>query len=93
MPGPRLLPEFSPVRESTEFGRSLPRLVASATAALICCFIQIWLAPTGVLISKVGMPVSWQMAPSPSRRLVDVLADDGQRLRGAGARLFLARAP
>jgi hypothetical protein len=26
-----------------EFGRSLPRLVASAMAALTCCFIQIWL--------------------------------------------------
>ncbi len=66
VPGPRLFPEFSPVSESTELGRSLPRFVASATADLICCFIQIWLAPTGVLISKVGMPVSWQMAPSPS---------------------------
>ena len=73
VPGPRLLPLFSPVSESTEFGRSLPRLVASATAALICCFIQIWLAPTGVLTSKVGMPVSWQIAPSPVCRLVDVL--------------------
>ena len=41
VPGPRLLPLFSPVSESTELGRSLPRLVASATAALICCFIQI----------------------------------------------------
>ena len=64
VPGPRLLPEFSPVIESTEFGRSLPRLVASATASRICCFIQIWLAPTGTLISKVGMPVSWQIGPS-----------------------------
>ena len=27
VPGPRLFPEFSPVIESTEFGRSLPRLV------------------------------------------------------------------
>ena len=52
--------------ESTEFGRSLPRRVASATASRICCRIQIWLAPTGVLTSKVGMPVSWQMAPSLS---------------------------
>ena len=50
--------------ESTEFGRSLPRLVASAIAALTCCFIQIWLAPTGTLISNVGMPVSWQIGPS-----------------------------
>jgi hypothetical protein len=25
----------------------LPRLVASAIAALICCVIQIWFAPTG----------------------------------------------
>ena len=38
VPGPRLLPEFSPVSESTEFGRSLPRLVASATASRICFF-------------------------------------------------------
>ena len=52
--------------ESTEFGRSLPRRVASATASRICFFITIWLAPTGVLTSKVGMPVSWQIAPSPS---------------------------
>ncbi len=66
VPGPRLLPEFSPVSESTELGRSLPRLVASATASRICFFITIWLAPTGVFTSKVGMPVSWQMAPSPS---------------------------
>ena len=42
----------------------MPRLVASATAALICCFIQIWLAPTGTLTSNVGMPVSWQIGPS-----------------------------
>src|ERR687888_2398389 len=64
VPGPRLSPEFSPVIESTEFGRSLPRLVASATASRICCFIQIWLAPTGTFTSKVGMPVSWQIGPS-----------------------------
>ena len=50
--------------ESTEFGRSLPRRVASATASRICCFIQIWFAPTGTLTSKVGMPVSWQIGPS-----------------------------
>ena len=66
VPGPRLSPEFSPVIESTEFGRSLPRRVASATASRICCLIQIWFAPTGVFTSKVGMPVSWQMAPSQS---------------------------
>ncbi len=64
VPGPRLLPEFSPVIESTELGRSLPSFVASAMAALICCVIQIWFAPTGTLISKVGMPVSWQIGPS-----------------------------
>ena len=52
--------------ESTEFGRSLPRRVASATASRICFFISIWLAPTGVFTSKVGMPVSWQIAPSQS---------------------------
>ena len=27
---------------------------------------SIWFAPTGVFTSKVGMPVSWQMAPSQS---------------------------
>ncbi len=64
VPGPRLLPEFSPVTESTELGRSLPRRVASAIASRICFFSSIWLTPTGVLTSKVGMPVSWQMAPS-----------------------------
>ena len=41
VPGPRLLPEFSPVIESTEFGRSFPRRVASATASRICAFITI----------------------------------------------------
>ena len=66
VPGPRLSPEFFPVIESTEFGRSLPRRVASATASRICCRIQIWLAPTGTFTSKVGIPVSWQIAPSPS---------------------------
>ena len=64
VPGPRLLPEFSPVIESTEFGRSLPRFVASATASRMVFFIQIWLAPTGTLTSKVGMPVSWQIGAS-----------------------------
>ena len=65
MPGPRLSPELAPVIESTELGRSLPRLVASATARRTSFLSSIWLVPTGVLISKVGMPVSWQMAPSP----------------------------
>ena len=66
VPGPRLLPEFLPVMESTEFGRSFPRLVASATARRISSAIQSWSAPRGTRISKVGIPVSWQIAPSPS---------------------------
>ena len=66
VPGPRLSPEFFPVIESTELDRSLPRRVASATASPICRRIQIWLAPTGTRTSKVGMPVSWQIAPSAS---------------------------
>ena len=66
VPGPRLSPEFVPVIESTELGRSLPRRVASATASRICSRIQTWLAPIGTWTSKVGIPVSWQMAPSPS---------------------------
>ena len=64
VPGPRLLPEFSPVIESTELGRSFPRRVASATASRICWRIQIWFAPTGTFTSKVGIPVSWQIGPS-----------------------------
>ena len=52
--------------ESTEFGPQLAAPVASATASRICCRIQIWFAPTGTFTSKVGMPVSWQIAPSPS---------------------------
>ena len=67
VPGPRLSPEFSPVSESTEFGRSLPRFVASATASRIVLRMAIWLVPTGTWTSKVGMPVSWQMAPWTSQ--------------------------
>ena len=63
---PMLLPVFLPVMESTEFGRSLPRLVASAIASRMRSAIHIWSAPRGTWISKVGIPVSWQMAPSPS---------------------------
>ncbi len=58
VPGPRLLPLFFPVIESTELGRSLPSLVASASAARIFSPIAIWFAPTGALISNVGQPVS-----------------------------------
>ena len=64
VPGPTLSPEFSPVIESTELGRSFPRRVASAIASRICFLMTSWFAPTGVLTSNVGMPVSWQMAPS-----------------------------
>src|SRR5712692_5077763 len=69
VPGPILSPEFAPVIESTELGRSLPRRVASAMASRISRFITIWFAPTGVLISKVGMPVSWQIGPSLSQAM------------------------
>jgi len=41
MPGPTLSPEFAPVIESTELGRSLPRRVASATASRIDCSSRI----------------------------------------------------
>ncbi len=47
VPGPRLLPEFFPVMESTEFGLSLPSLVASATARRIWSAIQSSSAPRG----------------------------------------------
>ena len=45
---PRLLPLFFPVSESTELGRSLPKRVASATAAWMACLMRIWFTPTGV---------------------------------------------
>ena len=57
-------PLFLPVSESTELGRSLPRRVASTTAWRRCSRSASWLMPTGVLILKVGIPVSWQMGPS-----------------------------
>ena len=41
VPGPRLSPEFFPVIESTEFGLSLPRSVASAIASRMRARIQI----------------------------------------------------
>ena len=63
---PRLSPLFLPVSESTEFGRSLPRRVASATASRIAFLIAIWFTPTGVCTTNVGMPVSWQIGPSSS---------------------------
>src|ERR1035437_6028241 len=63
---PRLLPLFFPVMESTEFGRSLPSRVASATAWWIALRMTIWFTPTGVWTTNVGIPVSWQMAPSSS---------------------------
>jgi len=52
--------------ESTELDLSFPRRVASATASRICRFMTIWFAPTGAFTSKVGIPVSWQIAPSQS---------------------------
>ena len=63
---PRLLPLFLPVMESTEFGRSLPSRVASATASWMALRMWIWFTPTGVWTTNVGMPVSWQMAPVSS---------------------------
>ena len=40
VPSPRLFPEFFPVNESTEFGRSFPSLVASEIASRIIFLIQ-----------------------------------------------------
>ena len=69
--------------ESTEFGRSLPRRVASATASRICCRIQIWLAPTGTLHLEGRHAGVLADRPFAGRGLVDVLRDDRQRLAGA----------
>ena len=63
---PRLSPLFFPVSESTEFGRSLPSRVASATASRIAPLMRIWFTPTGVCTTNVGIPVSWQIGPSSS---------------------------
>src|ERR1035437_6338088 len=63
---PRLLPLFFPVTESTELGRSLPSRVASAMASRMAFPMRIWFMPTGVWITKVGMPVSWQTGPVSS---------------------------
>ena len=42
----------------SDFGRSFPRRVASATASRITFFNAIWFTPTGVCTRNVGMPVS-----------------------------------
>ena len=60
------MPLFFPVMESTELGRSLPSRVASAMASRMAFPMRIWFTPTGVWITKVGMPVSWQMGPVSS---------------------------
>ena len=85
VPGPRLSPEFLPVIESTELGRSLPRRVASATASRICCahpdlvgadrHVDLEGRHAGVLADRAFV-VDGE---------VDVLGDDRQRLRRAGA--------
>ena len=85
VPGPRLSPELSPVIESTEFGRSLPRLVASATASRICCAHPDLVRAHGRLDLEgrhAGVLADGALAVG---RLVDVLRDDRQRLRGPRA--------
>ena len=93
VPGPRLSPEFSPVIESTEFGRSLPRRVASATAAA-----DLLLHPD--LIGADRHPDLERRharvladRPFARRRLIDVLRDDRQRLSRARAPAPPWRAP
>ena len=84
VPGPRLSPEFLPVIESTEFGRSLPRRVGDgfpdllAHPDLVCADRRLHLEGrhAGVLADRafaVG-------------RQIDVLRDDRQRLRRSGSR-------
>ena len=81
VPGPRLLPEFSPVSESTEFGRSLPRLVASAIGVA-----DLLLHPDLVGADR-RLDLEGRHAGVLADRaflvggLVDVLGDDRQRLR------------
>src|ERR1035441_5560087 len=52
--------------QDTELGRSLPVRVASAMAPWIASLMRIWLTPTGVCTTNVGIPVSWQIGPSSS---------------------------
>ena len=85
VPGPRLLPLFLPVSESTEFGRSLPRRVASATAVA-----NLLLHPDLIRADRrvdlegrhAGVLADGAFVLG---RLIDVLADDGERLRRARA--------
>ena len=44
--------------------------------------MRIWFTPTGVCTTNVGMPVSWQMAPSSSSAMSMFCKNDVERLRG-----------
>lgn len=81
VPGPRGSPELTPVIESTEFGRSLPRRVASATAARILARIQIWFAATGVFTSNGRHSGVLTNGTFVVDGQIDVLRTDGERLR------------
>ena len=88
VPGPRLLPEFSPVIESTEFGRSLPRLRGFGDRLANLRAHPDLVGPdrhvhfegrhAGVLADRGFARL----------RLVDVLRDDRQRLPGSGRGLL-----
>ena len=85
---PRLSPLFFPVSESTEFGRSLPRRVASATAARIA-FLHLDLIHAHRSVHDEGGHAG--VLADGAFVLgghVDIATDDVQRLRGLRARRF-----
>ena len=84
VPGPRLSPELRPVIESTELGRSLPRRVASATAAEICLAHRGLVGPPGHPQLEGRHPGVLADGSLAGGGLIDVLGDDGQRLRRPG---------
>ena len=83
VPGPRLLPLFSPVSESTEFGPQL-----AALGGFRDCVLDLLLDPDLVHADR-GLDLEGRHAGVLTDRafalggLVDVLADDGERLRRA----------
>jgi hypothetical protein len=86
VPGPRLLPEFSPVIESTEFGRSLPRRVASDDRlANLLPHPDLVRAKRDTHLERRHAGVLANR-PFAVRREIDVLGDDRQCLGGAGVR-------
>ena len=84
VPGPRLSPEFAPVIESTELGRSLPRFVASAMASRISRLHHDLIRADRSLDLEGRHPGVLADRAFGVASHVDVGGDDGERGPGAG---------